>query len=425
MKRRKKKKQRIRFTALLLILSLTQTSCGAHRQTEKTETSLEVGLLNERYFYEKDGIVVSSDERFLYSDWDPVEFDYICTDPTCAHLSENCSARTFSEYKGIAGDFSLIYEDRLIILHGYVKGTFNRLSETETEWINAYQTDVYEADPDGSRRQKKATFSGAIGYLGDTHAAVLVDGKLYFGGPTEERIYTELDALGYAVALEDWISDAVYCLDLSDYTMETFAAVEDKDGIQQAYQYQFYWYDGLIYAAISSFMGDNAVWYRIDPKTNLCEEILCFDSGVARFWGAIGDTVYYWYENSPITLYARELAAGGAEREFITVPEENKMAIPFIVDGQILCLTDYRMEGAESMSEYTVLDPEGKVLDTIRYDAYLTFLDVVGDKIIYYKMESDSDWKAWWVDKKDLKNLLKKGTQIGPLNGSKLDTLED
>ena len=27
---------------------------------------------------------------------------------------------------------------------------------------------------------------------------------------------------------EMWIEDAIYCLDLNDYTLETFAATEDK-----------------------------------------------------------------------------------------------------------------------------------------------------------------------------------------------------
>ena len=77
------------------------------------------------------------------------------------------------------------------------------------------------------------------------------------------------------------------------------------------------------------------------------------------------------------------------------------------------------------MAEYTVLDPEGKALDTIRYDDYITFMDVVGDKIIYFKLNSDSEWEIWWVDKADLKDLTQKGVRLGPLNGANLDALED
>ena len=65
----------------------------------------------------------------------------------------------------------------------------------------------------------------------------------------------------------------------------------------------------MIYEIESSFQDDRAVWYRIDPAACGCEEILRFDSDVARFLGAIGDTVYYKYENSGKTLYAKNLAS--------------------------------------------------------------------------------------------------------------------
>ncbi|MDE6639028.1 MAG: hypothetical protein K2K63_00695 [Acetatifactor sp.] len=420
MKKRNKSKQRTGFVTLLLILSLAGTGCGDRRQAEKTETALKAGALSYRYFYEENGIVLSLGERFLYSDWDPVEFDYICMDPTCNHLNESCSARTLSGDLDIVRDFSLLYKDRLIILHAYSQATINIISETAEDWIIVYQTDVYEADPDGSNRRKMAAFSGAIAHPDVPHAAVLADGKLYFGGPTEERERVELGVQGEWLAFEPWVSDAVYCLDLNDYTLETFAVTEDKEG-ESAYQYQFYEYDDMVYAIISSFQGDNAVWYRIDPEAGVCEEILRFDSNVARFQGVIEDTVYYEYESSGKTLYARNLAAEAPEREIMTVAGEDMIVIPFVVDGQVLCMTDYRFEGENRMAEYTVFDPEGNVLDTIRYDDYITFLDVVGDKIIYFKL--GSDWEVWWADKEDLADLSEKGVKIGPFNGAMLDKL--
>lgn len=420
MKKRNKRKQRIGFVTLLLILSLAGAGCGDRRQAQKTETASKAGSLSSGYFFEEDGIVISSPERFLYSDWEPMEFDYICMDPTCSHLNESCSARTIQDEVSVLRDFSVVYQDRLIILHAYSQLTINKVSETVEDWIDVYQTDVFEADPDGSNRRKMATFTGSIEYPSDTQAAVLADGKLYFGGPTEERERIELGPQGEWLAFELWVSDAVYCLDLNDYTLETFAVTENKEG-EWPYQYQFYEFDDMIYAIISSFQGDNAVWYRINPRAGICEEILRFDSNVARFWGAIGDTVYYWYESSWKTLYARELAAGAAEREIIAVTGENMIVLPFVVDGQILCMTNYRMEGEDCMTEYAVLDPDGNVLDTIRYDAYINFLDVVGDKIIYFKL--DSDWEVWWVDKEDIADLSEKGVKIGPSLGSKLDTL--
>lgn len=236
----------------------------------------------------------------------------------------------------------------------------------------------------------------------------------------------ESDAQGLRQTYELWTNDAIYCLDLNDYTLKTFAAAEDKEvKEQEGYQYQLYAYDGMIYAMISNFQGDSAVWHRINPKTGECEEILRFDSNVARFGGAIGDKVYYFYDNSWKTLYARDLAAGAEEREILTVTGEDTAVAPFVVDGQVLCMTDSRYGGEDPMAEYTVFDPDGNVLDTIRYGDYITFLDVVGDKVIYFKMESDFDYGVWWADKKDLTDLSEKGVRIGPLSGAGLDSLED
>ncbi|MDE6639024.1 MAG: hypothetical protein K2K63_00675 [Acetatifactor sp.] len=426
MGKRKKSKQRTGFAALLLTLSLAGTGCGDGRRAEdpaQTETALKAGALSDGYFFEEDGIVVSSRDHFLYSDWEPVEFDYICMDPTCSHLNESCSARAIQDESSILRDFSLLYQDRLIILHAYSRLEINEVSETARDWIRVYQTDVYEADPDGSNRRKMATFSGSIDSPTMTHAAVIADGKLYFGGPSEESDRMELDALGLWMTLESWVSDAIYCLDLNDYTLETFAVTEDKEIREDAYQYQLYEYDGMIYGIISNFQGDSAAWYRIDPEAGVCEEIMCFDSNVARFHGAIGNTVYYWYENSWKTLYARDLAAETEEREIISATGEDMIVISFILDGQLLCMTEYRYEGEDRMAEYMVIDPEGNILDRIRYDDYITFLDVVGDKIMYFR--GYPDWGVWWAEKEDMKDLLDKGVRIGPLNGAKLDTLED
>ncbi len=440
---RKTRKHGVSFAALLLTLLLTGTGCGDGRQAdpvhtsqsedpahapqvEGTGTAAKTGDLSSWYFFEEDGIVANGEERFLYSDWEPVEFDYICMEPTCSHLDEGCSARTVEDEKSMRKDFGLIYQDRLILLHAYAELTTNDLSETVEEWSSVYQTDVYEADPDGSNRRKVATFPGSIDSSSMTYAAVLADGKLWFGGPSKELVRIECDAQGMWQTFELWINDAIYCLDLNDYTVETFAATEDKEvKEEEGYQYQLYEFDGMIYGIISNFQGDSAIWYRIDPGTGVCEEILRFDSNVARFGGAIGDKVYYFYEDAQETLYVRDLAEGAEEREILTITAEGMLAMPFVLDGRLLLITDYCVEEGNHMAEYTVFDPEGKVLDTIRYDDYINFLDVVGDKIIFYKLESDFEYDTWWVKKEDLKDLSQKGVRIGPINGVTLDTLED
>ena len=430
---RKKRKQEILLLALLLIMSLAGTGCGEggqpesparSSQAEGTERVSKEGALSYGYFFEEDGIVVSSKERFLYSDWEPVEFDYICTDPICSHQVESCSARTVQDEKSMLKDFSLIYRDRLIILHTYFILEINQSSETVQEWNHIYQMDVYEADLDGSNRRKVAAFSGGIGIPHITHAAVLADGKLYFGGPTEEREKVELGAQGEWLTFELWTSAAFYCLDLNDYTVETYMIMENKEG-DPSYLYQVYEYDGMLYWMINFVRDDSAVLYRSTPGAGVCEEILRFDSYDVMFGGVIGDTVYYWYESSRNTLRARDISAGAEEREIMTVPGADMFASPFVVDGQLLLMREGRMEEKERMTEYVVLDPQGKIVDTIRYDDYITFLDAMGDRIIYFRPDSDAKWEVWWAYKEDLKNLSEKGVRIGPYNGWRLDTLED
>ncbi|MDE6639021.1 MAG: hypothetical protein K2K63_00660 [Acetatifactor sp.] len=426
----KKSKQRISFMTLLFILFLAGTGCGDGRQVEEptytsqkggTETVSKTGLLSFGYFYGEEGIVLSSRKRFLFSNWEPLEFDYICVDPTCSHMTGNCSARTISGAGDAQNDFGLLYQGRLIILHAYSQFVSNESSETVWDYSTVYQTDVYEANPDGSNRRKMVTFQGAIDSPIIPYAAVLADGKLYFGGAIEVRNRTGYDIQGGGLTNGSWISDAVYCLDLNDYTLETFAVTEDRGGLGN--QYQFYEYDSMIYGIISNFQEDSAVWYRIDPAVGGCEEILCFDSNVARFCGAIGDTVYYYYENSGKTLYAKDIAAGAKEREIMTITGEDMFVNTFILDGQILFMTDCCTEGEERMTEYAVLDRNGEYIDTIRYDDHVSFLDAVGEKLIYFRMYSDCD--EWWVDKETLIDLTEKGVPIGPFYGPRLDTLGD
>lgn len=432
MRNRKIRKQQIYFVTLILILSFWGTGCGEAgqskdpAQTSRTDTASKAGLMSHGYFFEEEGIVASSKEHFMYSDWEPVEFDYICMDPTCSHLHEKCSARTVQGEQSMLKDFSLIYQDRLIILHTYFILEINQVSETVQEWNHVYQTDVYEADLDGSNRRKVASFLGAIGSPTMSHDAVLMEGKLYFGGPSKELERIESDAQGQWLKFEVWIDDGIYCLDLNDYTVKTFAVTKNKEvKEEEGYQYDFYEYDGMIYGMISNFQGGDAIWYRIDPGSGVCEEILRFDSGAPWFGGAIGDKVYYFYMDSQETLYVRDLAAEAEEREFMTVTAEGMLAMPFVLDGRLLLVKDYCLEEGNHMAEYTVLDPEGKVLDTIRYDDYITFLDVVGNKIIYFKRKSGLESEIWWAAKEDLEDLLEKGVQIGPTNGATLDTLRN
>lgn len=413
-----KNKKTILVAALLILMVLT--GCGKQKiQRRVVENLPKTGALSFQYFYTDDCITMTSTERIMYSEWEPVEFDYICTDPSCSHLIESCSARTIERS---SNDFSIVYRNRLIILHSYFKSISNIDSENNMELEINYYTDVYEADLDGSNRSKKLTFLGGIAAPQISHAAVLADGKIYFGGPTEnvtKYVYED----GYGVVNEEDSanrnSDAVYCLDLNDYTVETFADTQDRAG-GDAWMYQLYEFDGFIYAIVSNFQDDCAVWYRIDPSMGECREILRFDSDIAVFCGAIEDTVYYYYDKHGETLYAKDIASE-EEKEIMSVSREGAHVIAFILDGKILFQTDGSFEDGSFMSEYALLDRDGNSLDIIHYDDYITFLDVVGNRLIYFRTNAEHD--EWWVDKSELANLVENGVSIGTIWGEPQDTL--
>lgn len=426
----------IRFTALLLILVFALAGCGNRRQTGEpgktpqageAENDSQTGKLIYGYFFEKEGIALSAGERFMYSDWDTLEFDYICMDPTCNHLTGSCSARALSGEGELGKDFCVVYQNRLVILHAYYElETEYRDSETDiTNWN--YYTDVYEADLDGGNRRRKATIPGSIDIPWGPYAAVLEGEKLFFGGTLKEKESVEYGSDGLPETVERWNTQVIYCLDLNEYTFETLAVTEEREGLNE-YQCDLYEYDGMIYATVSNFNGDCAIWYRIDPAGKECAEFLRFDSNVARFSGVIGDTVYYYYDNSGKTLYARDIAAGAEEREIMSVSGDDMSMSVDVVDGKILFRTDYDFEGEERMAEYAVLDRDGNLLDTIRYDDYILPGIVVGDKMIYYKMidyGNYPDFELWWADKEDLVNLIENGVRIGPFVGTRLDTLKN
>lgn len=401
---------------ICLLCGCSGSPQAEERDQKEVDTHIE-GILHYNYFYEEDGILYSSSDRFMYSEWNPVEFDYICTDLTCDHRQSDCSAIKVSQ-GDIGGEFALYYNDKLIIIDSYSMNV-DEGSSPEDDKItmsNTWKTDVYEADVDGTNRKKVQSFSGSVfSYV--ANAAVLVNGKLYFGGATEDKTEIFLDdKTGVQTDVVVTYDDVIYCVDLNDYSIETFAETKGKD--DSAYSYNMKVFDGHVYAIEYSSQADKAMWYRINIADNTCSEIIQFDSNMPRFVGAIEDTVYYYYEEEPV-LYAMDVEKL-EEREVLSVELDSIYA--WILDGQLLVQTDNSMEEGSYFSEYTLFDSEGNAGQVYHFDDYVTFFEGLGDKLIFVK-PFDEGRSEWWCEKDDLADLLDKGIYIGDFLGSNNDKL--
>lgn len=393
-------------------------ACGGNEAVREEENTS--GILQMGCFYEDHVIALSAPERFMYSEWEPAGFEYICTDPTCSHSTEPCSARRFRE-KSLTGEsFCVVYHDRLIIVDSYAEhvdhGSHVADGVTNLDVSYVWYTDVYEADLDGANRKCKLSFAGSIGSATLTFAAVLEEGVLYFGGPIESRVIMEYDEAGVVSRYEIVHSDAFYAVDLADYSMRSFAETEGRDSMSYSYNVDIF--DGYVYARADDMMQGCGTWYRIKMETGEWEEIASFDSKVPWFYGAIGDTVYYGY-NEPV-LYALDVGTK-EKREFLRVEKDLAFLVATVFEDQIWALTDYSMEEGNYMTEYTVLNAEGEAVDFYHYDEYILFYGVVGDRLIYSKKLFPEE--MWWADWSDIANLAERGVYIGHAEGRYNDFL--
>ena len=405
---------------LLPLLCACLCACGGGRQAG--DDSNPSGTLQMGCFYEDDLIVLSAPERFLYSDWEGSGFQSICTDPTCSHLSDSCSARTFHRDDVVDEEnLGLAYHDRLIILHSYAELVDHDGSTTDgrmgLDVSYVWHTDIYEADLDGRNRKCRLSFDGGIGSVGLNDSAVLKDGVLYFGGPVETRFATEYDDEGTLLRNETHQNDAFYAVNLEDYSVQRFAETEGRDGA--SYSYYVSIYEGYVYARTLEAYSGCGNWYCIDLTTGECEEIMSFESDEPWFCGAVGDYVYYCYDNRPV-LYVMDIGTK-TEREVLRVEKDRDFLVASVLKDQIWVMTDYCMEEGSYMTEYTVLNAEGEAMDFYHFDEYILFWGMVGERLIYSRVFPEEE--MGWVDFSDAGNLIERGVLIGYADGRHNDPL--
>lgn len=425
-----KKTKNVIATIILLIAGICLCACGKNKQAlTSTNTS---GILHQGCFYEDNIITMSATERFMYSEWEPAGYEYICTDPTCSHVSDSCYAGAFQGNGSQERNLCVVYRDRLVIIDSYVEhvdhGSHITDGVTSMDVSYVWHTDVYEADLDGGNRKHKLSFDGGIASVTMTFAAVLEEGVLYFGGPIESRIIMEYDEDGVVSRNEVIHSDAFYAMDLENYSVRLFAEADGKDSM--SYSYYVGLFDGYVYArTLDSWFG-RGDWYRMDINTGEWDNIMHFDSDAPWFFGAIGDNVYYYY-NDKTVLYSMDVETK-EERELLAVEQDRMFLVAAVMEDQIWVMTEYSMPdydmgvpvAAEEslMSEYVVLNGEGDMVGRYHYDDYILFYGVVEDRLIYTRNVYPNE-EIWWADQSDIADLTERGVYIGHADGRYNDPL--
>lgn len=394
-----------------------------NKDTEK-QNQEKTGVLSYGYFYQEDGICLTGAGRFMYADWKEPEFEYICTDLTCDHVGSGCSARRIKQEGQDGGEFCLRYEDRLIIMNSYseweeIKNDDPAIMESQRHWY----TDVYEADLNGTNREKKATIEGGLITENAPFAAVQAGDYVFFGGPSLEHRKIIMDSdTGLAEEEEESYDGAIYRIDLADYSCQKYG--EHLNGEGTPSNYDVYVFDHYVYG-MERFLKaeedmeytEQARWFRIDLMTDECRFIREF-SYVPGFEGAIGDRLYY--VNGEGDLYM--LAMDAPEEEQLVMQAKGDIrAYGIVLDDEIMVATDGNMEGENRFSEYTWLDKDGQELRTVRYKEWVSPLDRIGDYFVYTVPFTEEP--EWWCDMADIPELEEKSTYIGHFIGWKQDEL--
>jgi hypothetical protein len=382
------------------------------------------------YLFEEDGIyLTSSENRMMSTTWDDVDFEYICADLTCDHKGEGCSAKLVDHGDGIiSSGFGVKYQDKLIIFDSYAELKSSDSVETDEDFYASdfrYKTDVYEANLDGTNRVKKLEFDGSIEATYVSNAVALIDNKIFFGGPLRDYTETPINEDGTTGEPTIEYDGAVYEVDLDNYTCKTYATFTDDP--DPSWLYSMSIYDGNIYASEYNSVENKTRWYQINPETEKDLLLKEFSTGYPLLEGVIDDTIYYQDDEKNLTIYTSPINDSEKENVFLTfegTATEDAADIfnVFTLDDMILVQTSGSADEGNDYSEYTWYDTDGNAKKTVKYDKYITYADVVGDRIIY--MTPYEEQEEWWCNKEDFENLEEKSTYIGSIFGREHDTID-
>lgn len=370
------------------------------------------GAIHYSYFYKNDEITIS-DKRYMNSGWDNVEFNYACNDSECTHVNDYCTAIINDKTTEKPCSIHFNHNGKMIVFDTVDNKKRATMDSDNIFGREFYRTtDIYEVDTESLKWTKVGTFDGGIQTSTLSYVAVKLDNIVVFGGIKEITIG---DKNGHDC------TGAVYFVNLDDYSVQEYILNENT---KYPYRlYNIYEYDGYVYVStgcdFTTSEKEHTIhekWYRIDLVNGTCDLVAEFNEEV-WFLGAIGDVIYYtYYDNN---IYCREIGKSSDEQLYMTVDMQE--AIAFVHDDKVAVMTDCDNFGNAGAVEYTWYDVAGNKLETHKFDEWIIFLDVVGDRLIYLKPFSSEN--GWWIDKNKVSEINTSGTYIGDYRGWTMDKL--
>ena len=410
-------KQKIQLSLLIIFLFHTLTGCSIQNTPESTDYSAN-GKLHCGYFYQENKLNLTTKDHFMESEsWNPIEFDYICQDITCNHKGVKCEAGfiastdIFREDVERTGEniFSFEYNGKRIIVDTYLDECITEQQEMMQEWKMLYKTDIYKANQDGSNRKLILSFDGGINSTAGANSAVLYNGKLYLGGIMNMTAMAKQNEKTQMIeALETYINHAFYEIDMSTY--EVKAIGKENCLLDGGYSYQVFQEGDWIYFIRYSSLNQKADWYVINNITGESRNIISFESETPYIEGIIDDCIIA-YKGNELYLY------NWLEKDTMDMiyKSEDENLIASVLEDEIWVATDKSFDKGNDYIEYIVLDKNGNVIKNNYYSEYITFLEVMGERVVYLKPLTE-EIEEWWCDW-DQVETLEGSTYIGTFFG--------
>lgn len=413
--------KRFFLLSVMLIVSIVCIGCEKEKEPDKTYSGNLEGVIDYNYYYNEEGIHITNCDRIMYSDWENIEFDYVCTDPICMHTEDTCTSYAIDdeERREDRTTFTVEYDGKLVIFEKYSVSESEEIDEKTTKYNSKYYTDVYEAESDGSDRKLKVTIEGITESNVMFNCVIVHNGKVWFGGVKESETISELikGDMGEGYFDEKTIhSDAVYSVDLSNYSVDEYVFEENKECSFDTVS--FMTDKNNVYAVKQCFEENKISVYKIDSDNNV--ELLFIENEKDMFTiGLLGDRLYYATTEN---LFYRNLSDVN-ERHIFKVDEAENMLNSYIVGDLLAVLTACEWDGDIIKNcEYTFFDANGNEINKYSYDEYFAFFQVMGDRLIFTKPFSEK--QMWWNNIDNIENIFEGAIYIGTFVGAEHDVVD-
>lgn len=389
----------------IICIVLFLTGCSNSDNTHIGMNNEVMVMSAREYLFTNENVCKIGDE-FEISGWDEVAFSVVCTDFTCMHLGEACSASIINHTENENGYLQVFfyYMDKMIIVDSYGVYTMVSTEDSTTLRIDK-KTDIYEADLNGENRKLVKSFDGGGNYSSNI---IVVDGVLYLGGTAHIETITKMDET------TENASNNIYAIDLTNYSVSKFEVDNSKEYANFILSY----YEGKIYMVMRSYekLHEDEIidaidekWYQISLEEKTCELINEVDDQHVTFFGVINNKMYYSYWNNKILC--REI---GTDQEEVFLELDVDLSVATIYDGMIMVNTGLTTDGKNYDVEYTWFDEDKNIIKSHKYDEWLVVSNVLENRIIYMKPYEEGI-PYYWIDKDNVENLHKEGTYIGPM----------